>query len=140
MVGALVGGVPYRAVAGERLVVTVDQSELLDLPQEAFTRVSVTNPNIAEVVVISPTQILVNGKTPGITSLLVFYAKKVRQFDLSVQSPPLGPAGVIGRDAGTHAVVIQRGDKVFTHTFAQDQAKQWVELGAKSEPALEVKK
>lgn len=141
MGGLVVFGAPPQADAAERLYVTLDQSELLNLPQEPFTRVSVTNPNIAEVIVISPTQILVNGKSPGITSLVVFYPRSVRSFDLAVQPPPLGPAGAFGRDTETHAVVIQRGDKVSTHQFARDDKKQWVELGTRSpELPLEVKK
>jgi pilus assembly protein CpaC len=140
-VGGLVGlGAPLRADAAERLYVTLDQSELLNLPQEPFTRVSVTNPNIAEVIVISPTQILVNGKSPGVTSLVVFYPRSVRAFDLAVQPPPLGPAGVLGRDAETHAVVIQRADKVSTHLFARDDKKQWVELGGRAPEPVEIKK
>ena len=141
MGGLVVLGTPPQADAAERLYVTLDQSELLNLPQEPFTRVSVTNPNIAEVIVISPTQILVNGKSPGVTSLVVFYQKGVRAFDLAVQPPPLGPAGAIGRDSETHSVVIQRADKVTTHVFARDDRKQWVELGGRSsEIPLEVKK
>lgn len=133
-------GAPPVADAAERLFVTLDQSELLNLPQEPFTRVSVTNPNIAEVIVISPTQILVNGKSPGTTSLVVFYPRSVRAFDLAVQPPPLGPAGAFGRDTETHAVVIQRADKVSTHLFARDDKKQWIELGTKAPEPLEIKK
>ena len=53
-----------------RLDVTIGKSQVLNL-QEPFTRVSVTNPAIADVFVVTPNQILVNGKAVGITSLVV---------------------------------------------------------------------
>jgi len=68
-----------------RLEVTIGKSQVLNL-QEPFTRVSVTNPNIADVFVVTPTQILVNGKSVGVTSLVVFYPTKTMFFDLLVQT------------------------------------------------------
>jgi pilus assembly protein CpaC len=43
--------------------------------KEPFTRVSVTNPGIADVFVVTPNQILVSGKAVGTTSLIVFYPR-----------------------------------------------------------------
>jgi pilus assembly protein CpaC len=68
-----------------RLAVTIGKSQVIDL-KEPFTRVSVTNPNIADVFAITPNQILVNGKTAGVTSLVVFYPGRTLFFDLVVQS------------------------------------------------------
>ena len=68
-----------------RLDVTIGKSQVLNL-QEPFTRVSVTNPAIADVFVVTPTQILVNGKSVGVTSLVVFYPTKTVFFDLLVQT------------------------------------------------------
>src|SRR6516165_10222463 len=68
-----------------RLDVTIGKSQVLNL-QEPFTRVSVTNPAIADVFVVTPTQILVNGKSVGVTSLVVFYPTKTMFFDLLVQT------------------------------------------------------
>src|SRR5574342_200863 len=68
-----------------RLVLTVGKSELIDL-QEPFTRVSVTNPAIADVFVTTPKQVLVNGKAAGVTNLLVFYPDKTLHFDLVIQT------------------------------------------------------
>ena len=53
-----------------RLDVTIGKSQVLNL-QEPFTRISVTNPAIADVFVVTPNQILVNGKSVGVTSLVV---------------------------------------------------------------------
>src|SRR5690242_15646365 len=68
-----------------RLEVTIGKSQVLNL-QEPFTRVSVTNPAIADVFVVTPNQILVNGKAVGVTSLVVFYPTKTVFFDLLVQT------------------------------------------------------
>ncbi|MGH7268474.1 MAG: pilus assembly protein N-terminal domain-containing protein, partial [Candidatus Rokuibacteriota bacterium] len=68
-----------------RLDVTIGKSQVLDL-KEPFTRVSVTNPSVADVFVVSPSQVLVNGKGVGVTSLVVFYPTRTLFFDLVVQS------------------------------------------------------
>jgi pilus assembly protein CpaC len=68
-----------------RLDVTIGKSQVLNL-QESFTRVSVTNPAIADVFVVTPNQILINGKSVGVTSLVVFYPTKTVFFDLVVQT------------------------------------------------------
>jgi len=68
-----------------RLEVTIGKSQVLNL-QEPFTRVSVTNPAIADVFVVTPNQILINGKAVGTTSLVVFYPAKTVFFDVLVQT------------------------------------------------------
>ncbi|HEY3068126.1 MAG TPA: pilus assembly protein N-terminal domain-containing protein [Methylomirabilota bacterium] len=68
-----------------RLEVTIGKSQVVDL-KDPFTRVSVTNPGIADVFTISPNQLLLNGKTPGVTSLIVFYPDRTIFFDVVVQT------------------------------------------------------
>jgi pilus assembly protein CpaC len=66
------------------LSVTVNQSEVVTLAQRA-KRVSVTQPEIAEVTVVAPNQLLINGKTVGTTSLVVWDEKgAVTKYDLIV--------------------------------------------------------
>jgi pilus assembly protein CpaC len=67
-----------------RLEVSIGKSQVIDL-KEAFTRASVTNPLIADVFAVTPTQILINGKAIGVTSLVVFYPTRTLFFDLVVQ-------------------------------------------------------
>jgi pilus assembly protein CpaC len=85
----LLAGALLPALAAEpgliRLDVTIGKSQVLNL-QEPFTRVSVTNPAIADVFVVTPNQILVNGKAVGTTSLVAFYPTKTVFFDLVVQN------------------------------------------------------
>ena len=68
-----------------RLDVTIGKSQVLNL-QDPFTRVSVTNPAIADVFVVTPNQILINGKAVGTTSLVAFYPARTVFFDVVVQS------------------------------------------------------
>ena len=74
--------VPGRVL---RFEVTIGKSQVIDL-KEPFTRVSVTNPSIADVFVVTPNQILINGKAAGVTSLVVFYPDRTMYFDLVVQT------------------------------------------------------
>jgi pilus assembly protein CpaC len=85
----LLAGTQLPVLAAEpgliRLDVTMGKSQVLNL-QEPFTRVSVTNPAIADVFVVTPNQILINGKAVGTTSLVAFYPTKTVFFDVVVQS------------------------------------------------------
>lgn len=134
-VGVLGPAVPAAAQAPMRIFVTIDKSQLVSLPDEPFTKVAVANPNIADVQVITPTQLLVNGKTGGVTSLLVFYPKRVQHFDLVVQAGPMLPTSAPDAGADRHAVLVQRGDKITESMFVRDKDDVWVELGAvRTEP------
>lgn len=64
--------------------VTVNKSMVLRLADRA-KRVSISQPDIADVVVVAPTQLLINGKAVGTTSLIVFNEKgDVTNYDLIV--------------------------------------------------------
>jgi pilus assembly protein CpaC len=60
------------------IAVTVNKSVVLRLPKRA-TRVSVTQPEIAEAVVVAPDQILINGKAVGATSLVVWFEDETQK-------------------------------------------------------------
>lgn len=81
----MVAPAPAAAQGMVRIDVTIGKSQVIEL-KEAFTRVSVTNPNIADVFVVTPTQMLVSGKAVGVTSLIVFHASRTMFFDLVVQT------------------------------------------------------
>jgi pilus assembly protein CpaC len=88
VIAAAVATVPGLATAQQgpvRLEVTIGKSQVVDL-KDPFSRVSVTNPGIADVFTISPNQLLLNGKTPGVTSLIVFYPDRTLFFDVVVQT------------------------------------------------------
>ncbi len=71
-------GVAVQGSAKE-LVVTVGQSLLVDTTQ-TISRVAIGQSDIAEVTATSPSEVMVNGKTPGITSLILWEARGGRQF------------------------------------------------------------
>ena len=111
-----------------RLYVGVDRSHVLDLSDPA-RKVAVANPSIADVQVISPTQLLVVGKAPGVTSLVIFSGKSPRQFDLVVHPSPVGTVTAPSGVEAPHAVLVQRGASMTEQLFTRDQEQRWLELG-----------
>jgi pilus assembly protein CpaC len=71
--------------AEDKVTVFVGQSTVLDFPQ-TIKRVSIANTDIADASVTSTSQLLINGKTAGVTSLVVWNEQEhVKQFKLLVQ-------------------------------------------------------
>jgi pilus assembly protein CpaC len=80
----LSGEIVRGQVLPPSIQVTVNQSVVLRLAQKA-KRVSVTQPLIAEVVVVTPTQLLINGKAIGTTSFVIWDEKgETTKIDLVV--------------------------------------------------------
>jgi len=74
-----------QTTASRELSVTVGKSVLVDSPQ-IIERISVANGDLAEAVAITPREVLINGKAPGETSLIVWQQGGNRLFfDLTVQ-------------------------------------------------------
>jgi pilus assembly protein CpaC len=74
------------ATGARELFVTVGKSLLVDSPT-VIRRVSVANGSVAEAIATSPREVLVNGKGPGETSLIVWQENGNRLiFDLVVQA------------------------------------------------------
>jgi pilus assembly protein CpaC len=71
-----IGAAPLR--------VRVNKSVLINT-RDRLKRVSVTDPSVADAVVVSPTQVLVHGRSPGEVSLLLWdEQERSRTFDLRV--------------------------------------------------------
>ncbi|MGB7190849.1 MAG: pilus assembly protein N-terminal domain-containing protein [Acidobacteriaceae bacterium] len=68
-----------RQDSSRELSIAVGKTAVIDFAQ-AVKRVSVGVGDIAEASAVSPTEILVNGKTPGVTSLIVWEQGGERQF------------------------------------------------------------
>src|SRR5207247_5351897 len=66
-----------------RLDVTIGKSQIIDL-KEPFTRLSVTNPGIADVSAITPNQTLLNAQAGRATSLVAFYPDQPLCFHVAV--------------------------------------------------------
>jgi pilus assembly protein CpaC len=70
------GAAPLRVMVGKSLLINTT---------ERLKRVSVTDPAVADTLVVTPTQVLVNGLAPGEVSLLIWdELERSRSFDLRV--------------------------------------------------------
>ena len=70
--------------AAPTITVTVNKSMVFRLAERA-RRVSVSQPQVADVLVVAPSQLLINGKSVGTTSLIIFDEKgEVSNYDLVV--------------------------------------------------------
>jgi pilus assembly protein CpaC len=79
-----------EAEAPQGLHLLVGRSIVISSPAR-IKRVSLADPNIAEAIVVSPTQVLVNGKTPGGVSLIIWDESDQSQvFEVSVDIDVLG--------------------------------------------------
>ena len=68
-----------------KLVVTVGKSLVIDSPLD-IRRLSVANGELAEAVAVNPKEVLINGKAPGETSLIVWQQNGARLiYDLTVR-------------------------------------------------------
>jgi pilus assembly protein CpaC len=77
-------GTPGNGSQG-KLVVTVGKSLIIDSPIE-IRRLSVANGDLAEAVAVNPKEVLINGKMPGETSLIVWQQNGSRLiYDLTVR-------------------------------------------------------
>jgi pilus assembly protein CpaC len=59
------------------IAVAVNKAVVIRLPKKAI-RVFVTQPKIAEVVVVAPDQLLIHGRAVGATSLVVWFEEKTQ--------------------------------------------------------------
>ena len=144
LAAGLVAAVAVATVAGAgepvRLYVTVDKAELVNLPALPLTKIAVTNPNIADVYVINPTQVLLSGKQAGTTSLMVFYQGRSENFDVVVHPGPVGNSRARLVPSESHAIEVQRAGKVSQQLFVRDEDRVWIQLGnGKAEPEAPAK-
>lgn len=132
ILGALLAAVvatPAPAADPARIYVSADRAQLLELT-EPVKKVAVANPNIADVHVISPTQLLVNARSVGVTSLVAFTKRGMEAFEVVVHPSPVAvPRAPVPADV-PHAVLVHRADRVSNHLFVRDAERAWIELGS----------
>jgi pilus assembly protein CpaC len=68
----------------ERVVVTSGRSTVIPTDFDV-TRIAITNPDIADAMVVQPREVLVDGKKPGTVSLILWSADARRQYDIVVE-------------------------------------------------------
>ena len=138
--GALIGAVllaqPAAAQAPSPIYVGVDSYHVMNLAEPA-SKVAVANPGIADVQVINPSQLLIAGKSSGVTSLVIFSGKAPRSFNVVVHPSSMMAVSTAGQ--APHAVLVQRGDKMTEQLFARGPDERWLELG-QVKPETDAKK
>jgi pilus assembly protein CpaC len=75
-----------QAANALRVSLTAGRSTVLNTDFDV-TRIAVTNPLVADAVVVQPREILVDGKAPGTISLIVWGNGTRLQYDLVVEQP-----------------------------------------------------
>ena len=65
--------------AGDEIPLTVGRSVVLDHPDE-IRRVAIANDSVADAIVISTREMLINGKAPGLTSMVIWSRSGDRNF------------------------------------------------------------
>lgn len=142
VLGALMGiallARPVAAQAPSSLYLGVDSYHLMNLAEPA-TKVAVANPGIADVQVISPSQVLIAGRSSGVTSLVIFSGRAPRSFNLIVHPSSIAGVSAAGSGQAPHAVLVQRGNKMTEQLFTRGPDDRWLELG-QVQPETETKK
>lgn len=75
---------PVVSVANERVLLTAGRSTVLRTDFDVV-RIAITNPEVADAVVVQPRQILIDGRGAGTVSLIVWGATEQRQYDLVIE-------------------------------------------------------
>ncbi|MEQ1885398.1 MAG: pilus assembly protein N-terminal domain-containing protein [Bryobacteraceae bacterium] len=125
-----------QTTASRELAVTVGKSVLVDSPQQ-IERISIANGDLAEAVAITPREILVNGKAPGETSMIVWQQGGNRLFfDLTVRRSDTRVDGIrreLAQELGGQDVNLEmEGDAVFLRGTVADltSANRAVEIAS----------
>ena len=77
---------PQGTGAVPRVSLTAGRSTVLSVDFD-ITRIAITNPAIADAVVVAPREILIDGKAQGTISLIIWGDGRRAQYDLSVDAP-----------------------------------------------------
>ena len=86
---------------GQNYEVAVNQSQVLNI--EGVKRVAIANPAIADVLVVSDSELLLVGKAPGVTSLQVWTDRTPTVYSVSVS----GPEYFIGKQVKIEAKIVE---------------------------------
>jgi pilus assembly protein CpaC len=76
------------AAPPERVLITVGRSTVLQTDFDV-TRIAVTNPAVADAVVVQPREVLIDGKGPGTVSLIIWGSSRREQYDVVVDQGTL---------------------------------------------------
>src|SRR5437867_12924424 len=77
-------GGPATPLARKSMTLSAGRGEVLQFTDEA-SRVSVSDPAIADAVVVSTHEVVLNGKSPGNTTIMIWHGENVSPFEISVE-------------------------------------------------------
>ena len=96
----LIVAIPTTAF-GQNYEVAVNQSQVLNI--EGVKRVAIANPSIADVLVVSDSELLLVGKAPGVTSMQVWTDRVPSVYSVHVS----GPEFYIGKQIKIEAKIVE---------------------------------
>ena len=103
--------------------VGANESKLINL--KGVSRVAVADPNVADVVVVSPTEILLLGRKAGATNMYVWIGGEPKRYDILVNGINKASAGIVKDVLGYPDVkVTMVGGKVLLEGMVKDQAEK----------------
>jgi pilus assembly protein CpaC len=117
-----------------RLRVQMGKSLVVNSP-EVLKRVSITDPEIASAVIISPQQVLIHGLLPGSVTLLLWNENdEARSFDLEVQLDVPGLRGTIERILPEEKITVRQSGSsvVLTGSVSSEEIAEQAELLAQT--------
>src|SRR6266567_6981339 len=76
---------PATPLAPVSMTLIVGRGELVQFADEV-SRVSVSDPAIADAVVVSPHDVVLNGKAPGNTTIMIWHGENVSPYKITVES------------------------------------------------------
>lgn len=96
------------ALATDRLLnVTIGRSEVLRLP-DAIVRVAISDPAVADVVVLPDREVIVNGKSGGVASLMVWTRSGRQTYEVAVGEDIDGLLPTLTRITGSQDLSVHR--------------------------------
>src|SRR4051812_30769899 len=75
---------PATQLEPRSMTLTVGRGQLVQFPDEN-SRVSVSDATIADAVVASPHEVVLNGKSPGHTTIMIWHGDSVSPYDITVE-------------------------------------------------------
>src|SRR5258706_946224 len=113
------GSAPLRVMVGKSLLINTS---------ERLKRISVTDPAVADALVVTPTQVLVHGRTPGEVSLLIWdELERSRAFDLRVDVDVTAAADELHRIFPDEVITVSPSRNAMVlngHVSTEDVAKR----------------
>src|SRR5450432_327916 len=118
------GSAPLRVLVGKSLLINTS---------ERLKRISVTDPAVADALVVTPTQVLVHGRTPGEVSLLIWdELERSRAFDLRVDVDVTAASDEIHRIFPDEVITVSPSRNAMVlngHVSTEDVAKRAGQIG-----------